>query len=301
VSRASIPSEPLPDFLTWWKFGDPAGTGKRFRDLLPRAEASGDRAYLVRLLTQIARTEGLQEQFDAAHATLDRAEGLLTPELHEGRSRVLLERGRAWNSVKSPARAKLILLEALEAARKAGDDDIVVDAAHMVAITETGDEALRWNLEALRMAEASTNPRARKWLGSLYNNLGWTHFGRGELERGAEYHKRSWDWNVAEKREGGARIGKWSYARMLRALGRLDEALALQRELLAELERVKEEDGFVYEELGEVLLAQGKGEEATPWFRRAHAALSADPVFVRDEAKRLQRLLELGGGPEAPK
>ena len=296
------PAEPLPDFLTWWNFRDPAGTEKRFRELLPKAEAAQDLPYLVRLLSQIARTEGLQRRFDAAHATLDRAEKLLRPQMHEGRARLRLERGRAWNTAKAPERAKPLFLEALEAAKQGAEDGLAVDAVHMLAIVEPGDAALAWNLEALRMAEQSQDPRAKRWLGSLYNNLGWTYFQRGEPARAAELHKQNWDWHVEAKQPGGARIGKWAYARMLRALGRLADALVLQKELLQEYEGLKEEDGYVYEELAEILLAQGQADEAKPWFRRAHAALAKDPDFARDEAPRLKRLETLGGtAPPAAK
>ena len=56
-----------------WDYNDPAGTGKKFLELLPDAKASGDRSYLAQLLTQIARTRGLQMKFDEAHKTLDEA------------------------------------------------------------------------------------------------------------------------------------------------------------------------------------------------------------------------------------
>jgi tetratricopeptide (TPR) repeat protein len=292
-----MPAEPLPDFLAWWNFGDPAGTEKRFRELLPKAEAAKDLPYLVRLHTQIARTESLQRKFDACHATLDRTERLLRPDMHEGRTRCRLERGRAWNSGKSPEKAKPLFLEALDAAKQGGEDGLAVDAAHMLGIAEKGAAALTWSLKALQMAEESRDPRAQRWRGTLYNNLGWTCFEQGDLARAAEYHKKNWDWHVEAKQASGARIGKWATARVLRALGRLDEALALQKELLEESERRKEEDGYVCEELAEIVLAQGHATEAKPWFRKAHAALAKDADFARDEAKRLKRLEDLGAAP----
>jgi tetratricopeptide (TPR) repeat protein len=208
-----------------------------------------------------------------------------------------MERGRAWNSAKSPEKAKPLFLEALAAAKEGREDGLAVDAAHMLGIVEKGAEALAWNLEALRMAEESKDPRAQRWRGTLHNNLGWTCFEQGDLARAAEHHKKNWDWHVEAKQAGGARLGKWAYGRMLRALGRLDEALALQKELHQEYEGLKEEDGYVYEELGEVLLAQGHAAESRPWFRKAHATLAKDADFARDEAKRLKRLEDLGAAP----
>jgi hypothetical protein len=82
--------EQLPDFIRLWNFGDPAGTEKKFREILPRAESFGDPSYFLQLLTQIARTEGLQGNFNQAHRTLDYVENMLTPELRLASLRYLL-------------------------------------------------------------------------------------------------------------------------------------------------------------------------------------------------------------------
>ena len=76
---------PLPRFDDWWDYNDASATEARFRDLLPAAETAGDDAYLAELLTQIARTEGLQRRFDDAHATLDRAAALAPDDAARGR------------------------------------------------------------------------------------------------------------------------------------------------------------------------------------------------------------------------
>src|SRR5205809_4269353 len=72
ISRRVKPIEPAPiiaifkgiggilpamaDFDKLWDYQDPAGTEKKFRELLPAAEAAGDASYVAELLTQIART-----------------------------------------------------------------------------------------------------------------------------------------------------------------------------------------------------------------------------------------------------
>lgn len=91
-------SSDLPDFDKLWDYNDPAGTAEKFREILPAARESGNRPYLAELLTQIARTQGLQREFDAAHATLDEVETLLADDAPIPRIRVLLERGRVFNS-----------------------------------------------------------------------------------------------------------------------------------------------------------------------------------------------------------
>ena len=86
----------LIDFDALWDYDDPAATETKFRALLPVAD--GHPAYHAALLTQIARTQGLLRQFEAAHQTLDEAERLINGEMAVPRIRLLLERGRVFNS-----------------------------------------------------------------------------------------------------------------------------------------------------------------------------------------------------------
>jgi Flp pilus assembly protein TadD len=99
-----------------------------------------------------------------------------------------------------------------------------------------------------------------------------------------------------KKAPGEARISRWAVARTLRSLGRLDEALALQKELAA----LPESDGYVFEEIGECLMAQGKAEEARPWFAKAHALLAPKAEAEGIAPERIARLKTLGGLDPAP-
>src|SRR5262245_53476156 len=56
------------DFDQLWDYDDPAASEQRFRVLLLRI-AAGTPAYLE-LVTQIARAQGLQRDFEAAHSTV---------------------------------------------------------------------------------------------------------------------------------------------------------------------------------------------------------------------------------------
>jgi tetratricopeptide (TPR) repeat protein len=90
------------------------------------------------------------------------------------------------------------------------------------------------------------------------------------------------------------RIALWAEARTLRSLGRVEEALALQQELLREFDTLGEPDGYVYEELAECLAALGHDDEARPYFARAYETLSRDPWLAESEPARLERLRDLG-------
>src|SRR3954466_12230924 len=73
VLLASNGETMLPDFDKLWDYQHPAETETKFVELLPAAEKSRDVSYLAQLLTQLARAQGLQEKFDEAIKTLNRA------------------------------------------------------------------------------------------------------------------------------------------------------------------------------------------------------------------------------------
>ncbi|HEX5138438.1 MAG TPA: tetratricopeptide repeat protein [Planctomycetota bacterium] len=275
------------EFDKLWNYSDPATTERKFREVLPEARDPDTR---LQLLTQIARTLSLRRMCDEAHAVLDGVERELTPDLPAVRVRYLLERGRTLNTSKQPERARPLFLEAWELGRAAGLDFHAIDAAHMMAIVDPPERKLAWNEKAMAAAEASTDPRARGWLGTLYNNIGWDYHAEGRYEDALEVHGKALRW-FRENRPGTEqeRIARWSVARQLRAVGRVDEALAEQRRL-AELK----EDGFVEEELGECLLLLGREGEARPHFRRAHEMLGKID-WVAEDTARIARLARLGG------
>lgn len=287
-------SAPAADFDQLWNFDDPAGTEAKFRAWLP--EVAADSGRHAELLTQIARTQGLQRQFEAAHATLDKAERLLTPALTRARIRLLLERGRVFNSSGQPDRAQPLFLEAWEVAQTAGEDGYAVDAAHMLGLAASPDQRLAWNYRALELAERSVEPGARRWLGALYNNLGWALHDQGEYARALTLFERALVWRQAQTGQAReVRIARWCVARVLRSLGRVDEALSAQRALAAELaQRGEPDDGYGQEELGECLLALGQAAAARPHFAAAYARLSQDLWLAENEPERLARLKTLG-------
>jgi tetratricopeptide (TPR) repeat protein len=285
----------VAEFDTLWNYGDPKGTEEKFRELIPKAKESSDASYYAQLLTQIARTQGLQGKYDDAHSTLDTVESMLTAELATARVRYLLERGRVYNSSNNPDMAKPLFAEAWETAVRNKEDFYAVDAAHMMGIVEPPENQLEWAEKAIALVEKTDDERARKWMGPLYNNTGWTYHDLGQYDKALELFEKSLVWREEQGDEEGTRIAKWTIARTYRSLGKIEEALVMQKSL--EKERVDkgiEPSGYVFEEIAECLLCMDQKEDAQPYFRRAYDILSKDEWLVANESERLERLKKMG-------
>ena len=283
----------LPDFDSLWDYSAPDKTEARFRDLLP--QFTENESARLELLTQIARTQGLQRKFDEAHQTLDEVEKQLDETPSRAKVRYGLERGRVFNSSKQADKAKPFFEQALDLAKELGEDFYAVDAVHMLAIiADDPASSLSLNLIAIQMAESSLEERARNWLGSLYNNTGWSYHDAGEYESALVIFEKAESFFREKGSVEKTRIAIWTVARCLRSLNRLDEALSKQLALHAEFESAGETDGFVFEEIGECLLALNRGEEAKPYFAKAYEVLSQDVWLMENEPDRITRLKQLG-------
>ena len=283
------------DFDKLWNYDDPAATEQKFRELLPSAEKGKDREYYIELLTQLARTQGLQRKFTEAHEILDKVMKLLKPEHIVPRIRFMLERGRTYNSSKEYEKARELFMAAYMQADKYGEDNLAIDAVHMLGIVDKGDESLKWNELAIQMAEDTEDEKARGWLGALYNNTGWTYHDMEEYSKALELFERNVKWHTERNSGMQLYIAKWSVARCLRSIGRTEEALNMQLALRGKDDEMYScEDGYNSEEIAECLHALGRAEEAKPYFKRAYEQLSKDSWVQENEKEKLERLKTLG-------
>ena len=283
----------IPLFDELWDYNRPDETEARLRVLLSGQDDEIDRSYQAQLLTQLARTHGLRQQFETAQALLDEAEQLVTADLPIARIRILLEQGRVLNSSKTADRGYAQFQEAWQLAQAAQADFYAIDALHMLGIVaETPEAQLSWNLKALQLAEVTTHQRSQRWRGSLYNNIGWTYHDMGQYEQALTLFEKAQTFYADRGNSSYLSIARWTVARTYRSLGRLTEALAMQQALLTEADS-EEEAGYTLEEIAECLLALGKTAESCPYFGRAYAVLSQDQWLVAHEPDRLRRLQDL--------
>ncbi len=285
-------AEALPNPRHLWDFGDAAASEVRFAEAAASAPSDAERLLYE---TQRARALGLQRRFDEARAVLDG----VAAELGEGPSEVhawhALEQGRVLRSSGDPDRSLAWFERSLAAAQAVGHDFLIVDAMHMLAIVVAGEAGLDWNLRAIEIARASEDPLAQNWLGSLLNNTGWSLHDLGRHDEALVLFRDAQAFHEAAGNEGPARIARWTVARCLRSLGDLDQAYGMQHQLLQEHAAAGTDDGYVHEELGELLLLRGDATAAGPHFAAAHARLVEDPWLVASEPDRLVRLAALGG------
>jgi tetratricopeptide (TPR) repeat protein len=290
---------PSPDFSErldqLWEFSKPAESEQRFRAELAKHPADSREA--METATQIARTLGLRRMFADADAILDTVAPKLDRLPVRVRIRYLLERGRTRNSSGDKTAAIPLFKQAVtlwERDTLPGADFYRIDALHMLGIATPPAEQLDWNRKALAAAEASSDPHARSWAGSLTHNIGWSYFDAGDPATALVYWKKALPIREAQGNAENIRVAKWTIARGLRATGRLDDAQRIQMDLVVETEKDGEPDGYIYEELAEIAIARGDKDAAAPWAAKAYALLKDDGNLKANEAARLQRLADLG-------
>ena len=224
-----------------WAFDDPATSAERFLDAAEHADEPARTAWL----TQYVRALGLQEKYDEATKVLDR----LTSEDPETVTYLALERGRVLRSSGRPDDARPLFVLAAETAAAAGLEALHVDALHMVVLVAPPEEQVSLAEQALAVARASSDQRARDWDASLLNNLGMTHADAGDFEAALARFEEAL---AARQRIGDPstiRVARWMVGWALRNLGRRDEARVVQRTLKDELVSVGADDPYVDEEL----------------------------------------------------
>jgi tetratricopeptide (TPR) repeat protein len=251
------------DVSSFWNYLDPKASEQRFREAL--AGATGDDALVLQ--TQLARTYGLRRNFVEARRILAGVQVSLPSASPEAHVRYCLELGRTYASTahqpeeetpESREKARSLYTEAFERARDACLDTLAIDALHMMVTVDTEPhDQLRWDLEALAYMENSSQPDAKKWEGSLRNNVGYANHLLGNCEEALVQYRLSLVAHEQAGRAANVRIAHWMIARTLRTQGRLQEAIEIQLRLEREWNEASHPDSYVYEELAHLYRATG--------------------------------------------
>lgn len=282
--------------------GSPVDIENNLNKLLPEALTLKDHSIYLQILSQIALAQAMQKKFDAAHKTLNTAEGLLKPEDHLAKVRILLERGRVYMQSGDNEVARPFFLKSYELSKANNFDYHTANAAHMIAIiASTPEEKIKWNKLAIELVENSPSVRAQAWQGSLYNNLGQAYLEAKLYPQALDILKKAQKFREKEGYGPNIRVAKWAVARALRLLNQNEEALNMLLPLIKEYDAMTEAGNFdipqeilpsirglVYEELAEIYAAK-----AAAFAKLAYDDLSQDEWFKKLETNRLERLKHL--------
>jgi tetratricopeptide (TPR) repeat protein len=271
-----------------------------FQALLPDAQnlTGKNRSFLIQLLSLIGRSEAFLEKYTQARASLEQAEKLLEDEQAvyqvSAKIRWLIEKGRFHILEKTPSQAPKYFNEAWTLAIHSGEDYFAVEIAQLMASTEPQKSQLEWVVRAIEIAETSPLQKTKKWLGGLYTTLGWKFYDLRQFEKSLEALQKALRNLKAMGTPREAFVAQWSIGKILRALGRIEEALSIHRALLAELGIGGVRDGRLYEELAECLHALKHSTEAQLYFELAYRELSNDEWVKDNQPLKLKRLKDLG-------
>jgi hypothetical protein len=106
---------------------------------------------------------------------------------------VLLESGRLMNSSGRADASIPLFRQAAGIASRVGLPFLEIDALHMLAIVDpVGAED--WTVQGAELAEASPDPRTRRWLVSLHSNLGWYRLEGGDPSAALESFTEASRW-----------------------------------------------------------------------------------------------------------
>jgi tetratricopeptide (TPR) repeat protein len=192
----------MPDRLRpLWDFDDLGATEERLREQFERESTAEGRA---EVLTQLARVQSLQDEFDSCEQLLGEAESL-AGDSELVKLRVELERGRKLRSSGDGVAATSLFESAFERARAIGENYLAGDAAHMVAIS-TPDKMVEWSERGIELAESE--PDAAYWAGPLLNNLGWHYFDAGDFLTALEVFERALE--VRERDPSNPQAIQWA-------------------------------------------------------------------------------------------
>ena len=221
---------------------------------------------------------------DRARSELAEAAALAEQAGPEARARYALELGRSYASAthapeqrtpESAAAGRVQFERAWATAREAGLDSLAIDAIHMLAFIDTAPaDQMKWAQAALAVVTASSQPDAQRWEAPVRHNLGFALHQLGRFDEALDQFQQAASVRARGTDAGATRVAWWMVAWTLRALNRLDEAVAMQSRLETECDQAGEPDPYVFEELETLHRQRGDLEQAQHYASR-RAATSA--------------------------
>lgn len=254
--------------------GQHADAAAAFEGVADEALAADEEILYVEACAMAARSHLAGGDVEMGHTWLVRAAAKASDSEPAGWSRYLSVRGRfEWKRGD------------LETATETFEDlflfceqnefwERAVDASNMAAITGPPGEVFDWSERGIEIAERGGLTR---WLGPLWNNLGWNYHDEGMYDEAYGALVKAREYHYMNERELPRLIADYSVAHVMMKQGRLDEAGVEMRKVLRWATRLNDDGdpnalewmGFSRWDLGEMALASGEREEGAAMLAQA--------------------------------
>lgn len=223
------------DVRDHWNFGDPTESRAIFESLLPTLD---DRQEYLDVVAQIARTYSLKGENENCLETMKPVwdEGLKLG--GRAAASLMLEAARAYRGMGMIDKAR----QGFDDVAQTGPEDLRVDALHMLALIAEGDQVDFFNQQAITLAKTSKDEWAKRWIGSLYNNMGWSRFEAGDFDEALEYFESALLARYEFGQTDRVDEAKWCIGHTLCKMGRIEEAKELQQEMLGDDSELSDEE-----------------------------------------------------------
>lgn len=284
----------FPDIDGFWTKPTFADSENEITARLPAHWATQWSSQSVELLTQLARAQALQGHLPRAKATLDQAQQMISSSKQKFEPRIEirwhLENGRVHGLGMNLARAHDSFVQAWTMANGHKLEFFAVDAALMLSTIRPPKFQNEWLQKALALAQSSNDPQVRLWLSQLLFLEGWHAFDFREFDRALDCFEKAMAQPGAGDEAWKLMSMQWSRARAMRAVGKVEQALASQQMLLTDMSLVGNIDGHVYLEIAECQQLLNQTELARGNFELAYGELSAPGWYADNRGDELKRM-----------
>lgn len=281
----------FPDIDHFWNFDDYLQTEGVIRQLLPKEERDWAPSNIENL-TQLARVQGLQFKLSEAGSTLLQIQEIMLKNENQisdrAKIRFNIEQGRFFALSMSSVQSLKHFSKAWDLAQQSNDNFFSIEAALMLSISQPPKYQNEWLQKALAFAENTKDENAKLWLPQLYIMNGWHCFDFRKFEEALINFKKASEQPQLDPKS--AFTIKWCLARTMRTLNQVNEALAIQQELLKELTASNTTNGHVYLEIAECFQLLKQPVEAKTFFELAYKELSLNGWYTDNKPSELSRI-----------
>ncbi|WP_036823258.1 hypothetical protein, partial [Photobacterium sanctipauli] len=148
----------FPDYMALWNYDDPETTASTFFAMLNMASSSMDKTFFSELLSQIARTFVMREQYEDANHFLEQAKLYLDNAEPRAEAYYLREKARLLTAKGQSEQATELLVESWHIADEEKYDQLAIETALDLSEAENISKAERksWRNKALALSELTS-------------------------------------------------------------------------------------------------------------------------------------------------